>query len=111
VRIQNPTCSFYATERDWKDRFERRIKEDARPMLILAPMHPVMLVYPLDETEGPSLPQELNTFAHFQGEWNPEWLLRTVQNAGLRDRILANFKTLSSTMRALPRPVAGVNGR
>jgi len=97
VRIQNPTCGFYATERDWKHRFDRDLKVDARPMLILAPMHPVMLVYALDETEGPSLPQELNSFAHFRGEWNPEWLLRTVQNAALRDRILVNFKTLSST--------------
>lgn len=96
VRIQNPTCSFYATEHDWRDRFEREIKEDARPMLILAPMHPVMLVYPLDETEGPSLPQ-LKTFAHFEGEWNHEWLLRTVQNAALHDRIMVNFRTLSST--------------
>jgi hypothetical protein len=53
VRIQNPTCSFYATERDWRDRFKRGLKEDAHPMLILAPMHPVMLVYALDQTEGP----------------------------------------------------------
>ena len=43
VRMQNSTCSFYATERDWCDRFGRKLKEDARPMLILAPMHPVML--------------------------------------------------------------------
>jgi len=38
VRLQNPTCGFYATERDWDDRFGRNLKEDARPMLILAPM-------------------------------------------------------------------------
>ena len=47
VRLQNPTCGFYATEPDWVKRFERKLKEDARPMLILAPMHPVMLVYDL----------------------------------------------------------------
>ena len=52
VRIQNPSCGFYATETDWARRFERRIKDDARPMLILAPMHPVMLVYDLDQTDG-----------------------------------------------------------
>jgi hypothetical protein len=51
VRMQNPTCSFYATERDWYDRFRRNLKEDARPMLILAPMHPVLLVYALMEDE------------------------------------------------------------
>ena len=42
VRLQNPSCSLFAAERDWRKRFRRRLKEDARPMLILAPMHPVM---------------------------------------------------------------------
>jgi hypothetical protein len=67
VRIQNPSCSFYATETDWSRRFERHIKEDARPMLILAPMHPVMLVYDLDQTHGKDLPAELSRFARFEG--------------------------------------------
>ena len=97
VRLQNPTCSFYATERDWQDRFGRTLKEDARPILILAPMHPVMLVYALDETEGKDLPEELNSFASYQGQWNPDWLQRTVRNAAVRDRIRVNFKILSST--------------
>ncbi len=97
VRMQNPTCSFYATERDWRGRFDRKLKEDARPMLILAPMHPVMLVYALDETEGKDLPEELNSFASYQGQWNPDWLQRTVRNAALRDRIRVEFKILSST--------------
>ena len=43
VRLQNPSCGFYARAKDWRDRFDRYPKEDARPMLILAPMHPVML--------------------------------------------------------------------
>jgi hypothetical protein len=97
VRLQNPTCGFYATERDWDDRFGRNLKEDARPMLILAPMHPVMLVYGLDETEGKDLPKELKSFATYQGQWKPDWLQRTVQNAAVRDRIRVDFKILSST--------------
>jgi hypothetical protein len=97
VRMQNPTCSFYATERDWHERFSRKLKEDARPMLILAPMHPVMLVYALDETEGKDVPEELKSFGAFQGQWNPDWLQRTVQNAAVRDRIRVDFKILSST--------------
>ncbi|MGA7558975.1 MAG: ImmA/IrrE family metallo-endopeptidase [Terriglobales bacterium] len=97
VRLQNPTCSFFATERDWCDRFGRNLKEDARPMLILAPMHPVMLVYALDETEGKDVPEELKSFAAYQGQWNPDWLQRTVQNAAVRDRIRVDFKILSST--------------
>ncbi len=98
VRVQNPSCSFYATESDWVRRFDRRLKEDARPMLILAPMHPVMLVYDLDQTDGKDLPAELSRFARFEGDaWNPRWLDRTIENAKVRDRIRIDFKTLSST--------------
>ncbi len=98
VRIQNPTCGFYATESDWQKRFERRLKEDARPMLILAPMHPVMLVYDLDQTEGAQVPEELSKFARFEGgAWDSTWLHRTVENAAVHDRIRVDFKSLSST--------------
>jgi hypothetical protein len=97
VRLQNPSCSFYATEADWQKRFGRKLKEDARPMLILAPMHPVLTVYELDQTEGPELPKELNQFAKFDGAWDDTFLDRTVENAAVRDRIRVNFKRLSST--------------
>lgn len=96
VKIQNPSCSFYATARDWGKRFERTIKEDARPLLILAPMHPVMLVYDLDSTEGPPLPQQLLDFARVDGEWNPEFLTKILKNAE-RDLINVKFAELSST--------------
>lgn len=97
VRIQNPTCSFYASERDWENRFGRHLKEDARPLLILAPMHPVMLVYDLDQTDGPALPAELASFATFKGDFDPKRLERLVANAALRDQVRIDFKTLSST--------------
>ena len=97
VRIQNPSCSFYATQRDWEKRFKRFLIEDAKPMLILAPMHPVMLVYDIDQTEGEDLPQELRQFAKFTGEWDPQRLKRTIENAWERDKIRVEFKTLSST--------------
>jgi hypothetical protein len=97
VRLQNPTCSFYATESDWRKRFERTLKEDARPMLILAPMHPVMLVYDLDQTEGPPLPKELNEFATFEGRWKADWLAQMVTNASIHDKIRVDFKKLSTT--------------
>lgn len=96
VRVQNPSCSFYATAKDWWSRFERTPKEDARPLLILAPMHPVMLVYELDQTEGKELPKELLEFAHFTGEWDDRWLSRLIENAE-RYRIRVSFKPLSST--------------
>jgi len=96
VRIQNPSCGFYATANDWHERFERSIKEDARPMLILAPMHPVMLVYDLDQTHGGEVPAELLRFAEFTGKWEPRWAERLVENAR-RHQIRVDFRTLTST--------------
>jgi IrrE N-terminal-like domain len=96
VHTQNPTCGFYATEKDWGERFGRTLKEDARPMLILAPMHPVMLVYNLDQTEGADVPAHLLRFAQFEGQWDAVWLERLVENAR-RHRIRIDFKQLSST--------------
>jgi len=97
VRIQNPSCDFYATQSDWDRRFSRCIKEDSRPMLILAPRHPVMLVYDLDQTDGPPLPEEIRQFGKYAGEWDPQRFALTIENAWERDRIRVAFKTLSST--------------
>lgn len=96
VRIQDHTCSFYATIKDWKERFGRNLKEDARPMLILAPKHPVMLVYALDQTEGQPLPEKLQNFARYNGEFQQDWLDKVIENAA-HDRIKVDFKKLSST--------------
>ena len=96
VRIQNPSCGFFATAKDWRVRFKRALKEDARPMLILAPMHPVMLVYDIDQTEGDELPEELKKFSRFEGVWDPRLLTRMIENAKSY-RIRVDMKTLSST--------------
>jgi len=112
VRVQNPSCSFFATAKDWQNRFSRRIKEDARPMLILAPMHPVMLVYDLDSTEPDptcpeqaKLPKQLEVFATVVGEWKPEMLENLLANAK-RDHIQVAFKELSSTNAGFVTPAA-----
>lgn len=49
---QNPALSHVATARTWARKFGRRIKLNARPLLILAPMGPVRFVYDLKDTEG-----------------------------------------------------------
>lgn len=96
VRVQNPSCGFYATARDWRNRFKREIKEDARPLLILAPMHPVMLVYDLDATEGEPLPEKFESFAKAEGEFEDGIMARTLENAE-RMAILVQRKPLSTT--------------
>ena len=96
IWLQNPSCSFYATRTDWKNRFNRNLLEDARPMLILAPMHPVMLVYDLDQTEGDKLPEEILNFSKFEGKWKDGWLEKIIENAYMY-LIRIDFINLSST--------------
>jgi hypothetical protein len=57
--IQNPNVTFVATPEQWEKRFERKVKPDARPLVILVPFGPVSFVYDLVDTEGKSLPEYL----------------------------------------------------
>jgi len=81
LKVQNPSCAFYATEKHWMAEFGCPIKEDARPMQILAPMHPVMLVYDIDSVENPPVPEKLKHFGSVKGEWDFRRLDRLLENA------------------------------
>lgn len=58
VYLQNEAVTFFGGTSFWKKRFNRNIKEDARPYVILAPMGPVMMVYDVMDTEGDDSPQK-----------------------------------------------------
>lgn len=57
LQLQKPGLSYAASARDWRERFGRYPKEDARPLLILWPFGPVALVYDVLDTDGSPLPQ------------------------------------------------------
>lgn len=58
VHLQNEAVTFFGGTAFWKKKFNRAIKEDARPYVILAPMGPVMMVYDVMDTEGKETPEE-----------------------------------------------------
>lgn len=62
LQLQKPGLRFAASEYDWRDRFGRKPKEGARPLLILWPFGPVALVWDLVDTEGPELPRDAWSF-------------------------------------------------
>jgi hypothetical protein len=62
LQIQKPGLSFAASAHDWKALFERRPKENARPLLILWPFGPVALVYDVLDTDGKDLPRDVRSF-------------------------------------------------
>lgn len=79
IYLQNPQTTYYATARDWYYKFNRTVKEDARPMLILAPMTPVLLVYDLEDTEGKNKPDLLENTFKVEGEIRPEFYDKILQ--------------------------------
>ncbi len=62
LQVQKPGLSYAASERDWREKFHRKPKEGARPLLILWPFGPVALVYDEMDTEGAPLPEDVKSF-------------------------------------------------
>jgi len=56
---QNPSISYVATARTWARKFRRRLKINANPLLILAPMAPVRFLFDIKDTEGDPVSPEL----------------------------------------------------
>ena len=52
VHIQMPGAQFIAPPHRWLCDYGRRIRPDARPLIILQPMGPVMFVFDMSETES-----------------------------------------------------------
>jgi Zn-dependent protease with chaperone function len=86
VYALNPLATYFATAAHWRKAFGRTIKEDARPMVILAPHRPVLMVYDIADTEGPPLPQKLRVFTQVSGKLDPAVIERTIRNCE-RDKI------------------------
>jgi hypothetical protein len=62
LQIQKPGLSYAASAYDWRARFDRTVREGARPLLILWPFGPVALVYDVQDTEGRDLPEDVACF-------------------------------------------------
>lgn len=59
IHIQKPGSEYVASAADWKNRFNRKPKPGARPLVILRPFGPVAFVYELNDTQGNNLPPEI----------------------------------------------------
>lgn len=56
---QNPSISYVATARTWARKFNRHLKMNAKPLVILAPMAPVRFLFDIKDTEGDFVSPEL----------------------------------------------------
>ena len=66
IHAQNPNAEYVATQTDWAKKHNRKVKPNARPMIILAPFHPILMVFDINDTHGEPLPNRC--FAAFWAE-------------------------------------------
>ena len=62
LQMQKPGLNHAASAHEWREKFGRTIKDQARPLLILWPFGPVAFVYDLMDTEGDPLPAGVSAF-------------------------------------------------
>jgi hypothetical protein len=59
LRLQNPRVTFVKTAVQWRRDFGREIDQDAKPLLILFPFSPLIIVFDIMDTSGEETPQAL----------------------------------------------------
>jgi hypothetical protein len=84
LQIQRPGLMYAASEYDWRTRFNRTLKEDARPLLILWPFGPVAFVYDKNDTEGDELPADVEHTFHATGPVEQTDLSRHIRRLAAR---------------------------
>lgn len=62
LQIQKPGLKFAMSKKDWRERFGRFPKDEARPLLIMWPFGPVGFVYDELDTEGEELAEDVRSF-------------------------------------------------
>lgn len=73
LQIQKPGLMYAASSDDWHKRFNRSIKEGARPLLIMWPFGPVALVYDSEDTKGDNpLPADITETFRAKGKMSKE---------------------------------------
>lgn len=106
LHIQKPGLSYAASERDWRERFERRPVEGARPLLILWPFGPVALVYDVKDTEGKELPKDVSCFIAQgpidQGRIGP--FLELMSRKSIYGRMVDAGDAAAGSIRVIKRP-------
>jgi hypothetical protein len=107
LQMQNPSLSYVATAEQWSRRLGRQVKPEAHPMIILAPMTPVLFVFDLADTEGDQLPPELERPFETTGRLPLKIWNHTVTNCEERDRIVIVLKSLSKLQAGSARSTEG----
>jgi hypothetical protein len=68
LHIQKPGSEYVATAEQWKKNFNRTVKPNAHPLVILQAFGPVAFVFEINDTEGEDFQEKVYNPFYIQGE-------------------------------------------
>ncbi|MDR1686247.1 MAG: ImmA/IrrE family metallo-endopeptidase [Desulfovibrio sp.] len=80
LHIQKPGSKYVATAKQWKKNFNRTIKPNAHPLVILQVFGPVAFVFEINDTEGGDFHEELYNPFYTQGNISGLYFQTLVSN-------------------------------
>ena len=82
--MQDSSATYVATARTWAKKFRRQIRQNARPLAILAPMAPIRFVFDIRNTEGSPIPSDLLKSVEIGNQLSGKVYSNTQQNCSLQ---------------------------
>ena len=82
--LQDSSATYLATARTWSKKFNRQISQNARPLVILAPMAPIRFVFDIRVTEGSPMPSTLQRSAEIGNQLSAKVYSNTQLNCSLQ---------------------------
>lgn len=90
--LQNPLATYVATARTWAQKYSRKPKPNAKPLVILAPMAPILFLFDIQDTEGAAVPSTLLQPREIDDQLLGKFYATTLHNAAIHG--IAVFETL-----------------
>ena len=81
--IQDSSATYVATARTWAKKFRRQPGQNARPLVILAPMAPILFLFDIQDTEGAPVPSALLRPREIDDQQLGKFYATTLHNAAI----------------------------
>ena len=104
LHVQRPGGMYFATQSQWKERFGRHVKANARPCVILQPFGPILFVFAAEDTlpaeDGTPLPEQITDPFAVDGTLDLTMWHKTYKRCEEEERVKVQFDPTLSKGRA-----------
>jgi len=83
IYLQNPLATYVATARTWAQKYNRQPRRDAKPLVILAPMAPILFLFDIQDTEGAPVSSKLLRSRQVDDQQLGKFYTATFHNAAI----------------------------